>query len=220
MEPVIVAIVIISASFGVVASAIYNTRFRKIKRKVRQAEFKRIYNVKDGELVTIAGNVVFHNRYVEAPLSDRQCVYYHATVERKKSSGKNTKWVKEIDEASCVDFLLDDGSDVALVEANAVEGCLEMDANYRSGAFRDADPKMEGFLRKYNFKSTGPFGLNKSLRYKEGALEKHEYVIVCGTCFWEDAQEHGFEDKEKILVIRATSQGPVYISDVKDILTK
>lgn len=217
MTAVIIASIIISTTAGVIATSLYNRRYNQVKRKLRRAEFKRIQFIQDGETVTVAGNVVFHKRYVQAPLSGRECVYYHVTVERKKSSGKNSHWVKEIDEASCVDFLLDDGESQALIEASAIEGYLEKDALYRSGTFNDATPVMEAFLQKYSFKSTGPFGLNRALRYREGALEKHEYVVVSGQCQWEDAAAHELEG-EKVLVIRASKENPVYISDVKDVL--
>ena len=219
IEPFIIAALVISAASGIVGTSVFYRRKAVIKRKLRRADFKRIHLVNDGELVTIAGNVVYHERHMNAPLSGRPCVYYHATVERKKSSGKSSKWVKEIDEASCVDFVLDDGQNLAIVEANAIEGYLEMDEHFRSGTFNDATPTMEAFLNKYNYKSTTSIlNMNKPLRYKEGALELHEYVIVCGTCSWESAKDYDIQGHEQVLVIRATQEHPVYISDVKDIL--
>lgn len=217
MEPIIAAI-IISLTAGVITTSAYYRRNARIKRKMRKAPFKRIHLVQEGQVATIAGNVVYHKRHVKAPLSDREGVYYHVTVERRKSSGKNNKWVKEIDEVTCVDFILDDGDQVALIEANAIEGVLDMDKHLRSGTFNDASEKMEGFLNKYNFSSKGNFGFNKSLRYKEGVLEKHEYVVVCGKGHWEPAEEHGIEGQKKVLVIRASKDQPLYISDVEDIL--
>ena len=56
------------------------------------------------------------------------------------------------------------------------------------------------------------------MRYKEGALEKHEYCVVCGTCYWEKASDYEIEGAEEILIIKATKEQPVYITDVKDIL--
>jgi len=220
MEPIIIAAIVISGTIGMISSAIYHRRFAKIRRKLRKADFKRIQHVQDGQIVTIAGNVVFHKRFVKAPLSERQCVYYHTTVERKKNSGKKSQWVKEIDEASAVDFILDDGEDLALIEANAIEGYLEKDSKYKSQTFVDATPIMEAFLDKYNLTSTGPMGLNKTMKYREGALEKHEYVVVCGQCFWEKAVDHDIKDREMVLVIRATNKTPLYLSDVKDVLVK
>lgn len=220
MDPIIIASIIIAATSGVIGSSIYYRRSSVIKRKMRRAPFKRIDLVEDGEVVTIAGNVVYHKRHVQAPLSGRECVYYHATVERKKSTGKSSKWVKEIDEASCVDFLIDDGRSKAIVEANAVEGYLDMDGHYRSGTFNQPTDIMQRFLDKYNYKSTLLFGINKTLRYKEGALEKHEYVVVCGKCTWENAAEHEMEGEERVLVIRSTREHPLFISDVEDVLVK
>lgn len=215
---VVIASIIISTVAGILGTRVYYKRTRMIQRKMRKTDFKRIHNIQDGEVVTVAGNVEFFKHSINSPLTGRECVFYHVTVERKKSSGKYSHWVKEIDEASCVDFFLDDGDDIALVEASAVEGYLEMDKNFRSGAFQPASPEMDLFLKKYNFSSKGVFGINKALRYREGALEKHEYVVVCGSCHWESAADHGIEDREKILVIRSTTMHPLYISDVEDVL--
>ena len=217
MEPIIVSIIITAVATGIAAFSYVDSK-KIIQKKMRKAPFKRIALVENGETVTIAGNVVFHKRFITAPLSDRECVYYHATVERKKSSGKSTKWVNEIDEAAAVNFLLDDGDRVAVVDANAVEGYIEMDEHYKSGAFNPATPKMESFLNKYQYTSKGIMGFNKNMRYKEGALEKHEYCIVCGTCYWEKAADHDIEGYEEVLVIKSTKGNPVYISDKEDIL--
>ncbi|MEZ5003426.1 MAG: hypothetical protein R2730_10375 [Chitinophagales bacterium] len=219
MEP-ISFIIISGIVVGISVFASFQNKKRKIKKKMRNAPFKRIEHVTDGETVTIAGNVVFYKRSIKAPLSSRECVYYHVTVERLKSSGKSSKWVKEIDEASAVNFLIDDGEQLALVEANAIEGFLEMDRKYKSGSFNDASQALESFLQKYNIKSTTTFGFNKKMRYKEGALEKHEYCIICGTCYWEKAKDYEIDGPEDILIIKATKEQPVYITDVKDILIK
>lgn len=217
MEPIILTIILTAVATGIAAVSYVDSK-KIIKKKMRKAPFKRIALVENGETVSIAGNVVFHKRFISAPLSERECVFYHATVERKKSSGKSSKWVNEIDEAAAVNFLLDDGDRLAIVDANAVEGYLEMDEHYRSGSFNPATPIMESFLNKYQYTSKGLLGFNKNMRYKEGALEKHEYCIVCGTCFWEKASDHDIEGVEEVLVIKATKAQPVYISDKKDLL--
>ncbi|MEZ5008950.1 MAG: hypothetical protein R2753_12435 [Chitinophagales bacterium] len=219
MEPISLLIIGGIVAGGITVFAKFQNQKRLIKNNLRKAPFKRIEHVVDGETVTIAGNVVFYKRSIKAPLSNRECVYYHATVDRMKSSGKSSKWVKEIDEASAVNFLIDDGNLLALVEANAIEGYLEMDKNYKSGSFNDASQALESFLLKYDLKSTTHFGFNKKMRYKEGALEKHEYCIICGTCYWEKAIDYEIDSQEDILIIKATQEQPVYITDVKDILT-
>jgi hypothetical protein len=217
MEPILISIIITGiATF--VAAVTYKNRKKAFQKKIRKAPFKRIAMVEEGETVTIAGNIVIHQKQILAPLSDRECVFYHATVERKKSSGKNTDWVTEINETTAVQFLLDDGDHLALINTNKIEGCLELDKNYKSGTFNPATPKMEAFLNKYKITSKGPMGYNKNLRYKEGALEKHEYCVVCGTCYWEKAVKYGIESVEDILVIKDSGSQPVYISDIKDIL--
>ncbi len=217
MDPVSIIIISGMALSGLIYAGVKRRR-KSLKSIVRKAPFKRIEFIEDGETVTIAGNVVFYKRSMNTPLSNRECVYYHTTVERKKSSGKSSHWVKEIDEAAAVNFLIDDGNNVALVEANAIEGLLELDKHYKSGTFNDANTVLESFLKKYNLKSQGVLGFNKQMRYKEGALEEHEYCIVCGTCYWEDAKQYEIEGVKEVLIIKATEEQPVYVTDVKDIL--
>lgn len=219
MEPISFFIIAATAISAIGITNYLNNRKRKIRNTLRKAPFKRIGLVEDGQTVTIAGNVVLYKRFMEAPLSSRKCVYYHATVARKKSSGKNSsKWITEIDEAASVNFLIDDGRNLALVDANAIEGFLEMDEHYKSGMFKDTTPVMERFLNKYQIKSKTFLGSNKRLRYKEGALEEHEYCIVCGTCFWANAKDYDISGHNEILVIKASDEQPVFVTDVKDVL--
>jgi hypothetical protein len=217
MEIVILSLVVTGIA-TIVAANSYRVRKKAFQKKIRKPPFKRIAFVENGETVTIAGNIVPHKRLIEAPLSDRSCVFYHATVEQQKSSGKSSEWVKEIDEISAVPFLLDDGDFLALIDVNTVIAFLEMDARYRSGTFNVATPKLEAYLKKYKLTSKGTLGFNKSLRYKEGSLEKHEYCVVSGTCYWEKAADHEIDGPEEILVIKSSKNNPIYISDIKDIL--
>ncbi len=217
MEPIIISLIITGIA-TIVAAKAHRDKKKAFQQKIRKAPFKRIAMVENGETVTIAGNIVPHKRLIEAPLSDRSCVFYNATVESQKSKGKSTEWVKEIDEVSAVSFFIDDGDFLALVDANAIEAFLEMDAHYKSGTFKPATPKLEAYLKKYQLTSKGVMGFNKNLRYKEGALEKHEYCVITGTCYWEKAINYDIEDVEDILVFKASKHHPLYISDMKDIL--
>ena len=50
-----------------------------------------------------------------------------------------------------MDFVLDDGTGRAIVEAEDAQVSVVMDAHFRSGAFNDATPQLESFLAKHGW---------------------------------------------------------------------
>jgi hypothetical protein len=91
---------------------------------------------------------------------------------------------------------------------------LVPDANYSSGAFDDATPELEEFLSIYNLKSTGMFGFNKKLRYREGVLEKDEMCAVLGEGQWNETKDHNLKlPSVKVLVVTTLQQEKIYLSD-------
>ncbi len=190
-----------------------------IKRKLRNAQKSPIALCKENELVKIVGKVETIETPLVAPLSKRNCAYYHVEVEKKVSSGKNSYWKKIIDEEKKIKFILREGKDVVIVHMDHVASFVTKDAEYRSGFLNDATKNLETYLRKHGHDPTGFLGFNTTLQYKEGILEEKESVAVIGRCYWSDGKTEGLpEDYKKVLVIAGTAKEPVYLSDAPETL--
>lgn len=206
------------------AIAIYGYYFSeaaKIRRALKAAPRVTIAEAQQGSVVKIAGRVRPVTELLAAPLTGRKCVYFEATVEEYRSSGKSGRWVEIIREAESSDFLVEDGTGRALVKTAAMKPLLVKDSTLTSGFLNDASADLEAFLQKHGKSSTG-WIFNKNLRYKEGVFEPGETVSVLGQCRWEqdpDPREagSGYRDTPKRLVMDAPDQGQfLFASDEPD----
>jgi len=78
----------------------------------------------------------------------------------------------------------------------------------------DATDNLERYLNKKGEKSEGFLGLNKTLRYKEGVLERGEKIAVFGKGIWKDGAFLNLPEKyKKILEVTASEESAVYLSD-------
>jgi hypothetical protein len=69
-----------------------------VRRRLREADVKRIMDFADGDTARVIGKIVFAGETIKAPLSKRQCSYYHVVVEEYRSSGKSGHWHTLVDE--------------------------------------------------------------------------------------------------------------------------
>jgi len=192
----------------------YFSKRTVIRRKLKKIPTKKISQFLNGDVGKIIGKVEFVGEPLISPLSNRPCAYYHVYVEQHKSSGKNSRWVKLIEEEVAGKFLIRDGSHSALVDCIQIKTYLVQDQVFQSGTFNDATSNLEHFLSQRGHTSVSFLGLNKSIRYKEGILESDELVAVAGKGEWKDAKDLQLpESYGRILHISQTPEQAVYLSD-------
>jgi len=206
--------------FGAIAFvSYYFSKDAKTRRSLAGAERTTIAGAEEGALVKISGELVLRGDPIESPLSQRPCAAWEVRVEERRSSGKSSHWHTIIQDQHAVDFLVEDDSGRALVRAIVPQMALEQDGHFRSGTFEDAPPALEGFLAEHGHTSTGLLGFNKSMRYREGALEAGERVTVLGVCRWEPdpdpaaAGAGGYRKGALRLVVEPPPEGRLLISD-------
>lgn len=210
MEAPIILIVI----FAVIVIIILFNSFTKkaiVKRKLRKTPSKEIKDFRNGDVAKIVGKVEFAKKPLIAPLSGRECTYYNILVEKQVSNGKSSSWKKIIKEEISQDFIIREKDKIALIDTQNVKSYLVPDKKFSSGAFNDATPNLESYLHKHGHESTGLLGFNKSIRYKEGVLEKGETVAVVGTGKWTETSE--IFPNERILKVISQPEKPVFLSD-------
>ena len=192
-----------------------------IKRKLKNAPFKKLGDFKDNDLAKIVGKVEVVGEPLIAPLSKRKCAFYTVLVEKRVSSGRNSNWKTIIEENFKTRFLIRDGDQCAFINDDKLKFYIVQDASYSSGFMEDATPTLEHYLQQHGYKSEGFLGFNKSMRYKEGVLEIGEEIAVFGKGKWREAIGMRLpESLGRILEISSTEKVPVYISDDPDTTLK
>ena len=210
--PLIILIACIPA--GVIVYAVFFNRKAIVKRKLRKAPHKDIRDVLNGDIVRIKGTVDLAGKTLTAPLSGRPCAYYHVHIERHQSSGKNSRWVTLVDEEVAGDVIIKDGRHFAIIKTQSAKTYIFKDKHYRSGFLNDAETHLQNFLQSKGHDSVNLIGLNKTIRYREGILEKDELVTVAGKARWIDGAIDGVNlPAARVLLIEAHEKDLVYFTD-------
>jgi hypothetical protein len=196
--------VILAAAVAVVAS-IYFAKDARARRKLAGTRVEAIAQATPGTTARFTGTIEALADQLTAPMSGRRCVYYLAVVQEYRSSGKSGNWVEILRDEQHVDFLVRDGTGAAHVRMDAPHVVAVRDHNTRSGTFDDATAIEAAFLQQFSKESTNFLGLNRSLRYSEGALELGEEITVLG------ATRPG--DGDIRLVIESPAEGQLLLTD-------
>ncbi|OFY84267.1 MAG: hypothetical protein A3F72_14700 [Bacteroidetes bacterium RIFCSPLOWO2_12_FULL_35_15] len=192
----------------------YFSKEAVVRRKLRSMEGKRISDFQSGEVAKVKGSIKYVGDTLTAPLSGRKCAFYHVLVEERRSNGKNSHWVTIIEEEIASTLIIKDGNSYALIETKMIKNYLLEDAQYSSGFLNDASETLQSYLKKHDRDSVSWIGLNNAIRYKEGILEEGELIAVTGKGNWKRKSEIKLDiPAEKILVIGAHDNEPVYFSD-------
>lgn len=199
----------------------YNWKRSQVKKVFKQVPFTDISKVKDGEYVKIKGVVWDGGEKIIAPLSERTCVYYHIEVLHEIGSGKSSRWETLFEEEVMADVVLKSGGYFAVIEADSPFAHLMVDKVYTSGFLNDPKPSVIKYLKKHGHDATNWIGLNKTMEYKEGVLQRGEEFAVTGRARWISSKELKFKvPVEKVLLISETKEDLVVLSEDPSLVKK
>lgn len=168
------------AVVGIVVGAFwYFSDSQKIRRQLRKMAAKPIGQLRDDELGKVVGRARALEAVLTAPLTGRSCVYFTATVEEHRSTGKTHYWKTIIKETRGVPFVLEDGSGRAIVDATAARIAIDFDGRSQSGTFDDPTEAERAFLARHGEKGQG-WIFNRRLRYREAVIAEGETIAVLG----------------------------------------
>jgi hypothetical protein len=216
---VIIPIIIISI-FAIIAFCVYHfSQKLVITRALSKIPLKPVGSLRTNELTKVTGKALHVHEPLIAPLSKRKCVYYSIKIEQKKQSGKNSHWKTILREEEIQDFFIDCRGDYVIVqpqkEPRNFISYLVPDKKAASGTFNDPTPEFESLLRRYTIESTGLFGFNKHLRYKEGIIEVGETITVAGIAKWKELNEPIPEyPYSKIATLESSDKQKLMITDL------
>lgn len=163
----------------VVCAFWYFSDKQQIRRQLRNTPAKPIRELRDDELGKVVGKARALDAVLTAPLSGRPCVYFIATVEEHRSSGKTHYWRTIIKEMRGVAFVLEDSSGRAIVDATAARIAIDFDGRSQSGTFDDPTEAERAFLARHGERGEG-WIFNRRLRYREAVIEEGETIAVLG----------------------------------------
>lgn len=213
MNPLIFLLIL--AVIGIVIFVgFYFSNKAVIKRKLKKSEFKKIADFKNHEVAKIVGTVEFVDKPLHSPLSYRECAHYYVHIEEKVSSGKSSKWETLIEEEISSKFLIKGDEHYAFINDSKLKSYIVQDVNFSSGFWTDATENLDEYLKSKGEDSEGFLGMNRTLRYKEGILERGEKIAVLGRGEWKDPSQLDLPEKyEKVLEIRSSEEEAIYLSD-------
>jgi hypothetical protein len=180
------AAVILALLAGIAFCMWWFSAFQRTLRGLRRAPEVAVANAYDGMIVRIRGTIVAHGETLVAPLSGRACVHYDVHVEERVSTGKSSTWRTMFRESDERPFVVEDETGRAIVRGLPLRTAVVVDHHQRSGFLSDATPGLLALLARHGRDSTNFLGLNRTIRYREGALEPGEQVAVLGLARWED----------------------------------
>jgi hypothetical protein len=228
VDPLVGALIwglILAGTLVLVVWAIVRVPGRRTRRLLRRLRRSEVGAAKDGP-VMIVGTLKLIGPPLRGPLSKRPCALWDVVVTEWRGQSED----RLIEDRMALDFLVDDGTGVALVRAAQMSGRLPgghielaivQDRKYSSGILEDATLDLEQFLGRYDKKSTGMI-LNRRLVYREGVFEPGERIAVYGYARREvdpdpASMGDGYRDRPMRLVIEPLG-GKIHLSDEPEVM--
>lgn len=218
----IIPILMFSLVMTIGVIAYYYSNKKVILREFKKSRKKQINRIQENEYAKIIGHAKHVKEPLIAPLSGRQCVYYHIVVEVKGDKS----WRKIIDEQEHQEFFIESDSEMAIVKMTELQKTMRRiylikDYKKKSGFRNDAPEKLEAYLKQHNKKSISFLGLNKNMRYSEGVIELNEPIAVKGLAKWKTLKVpvEGYS-YSKILTLTGTKNKKLLVSDAPEALLR
>ena len=135
----------------------------------------------------IRGKVKVQEDVLVSPWGKKRCVYYKFEVDQEESENRSSEYVRE--EQSLPFIVQDDSGQVNVDDQGAVFE-LKLDKNNSSGMFKSPPPKLVELLKTRYGKKVKGLIFNKSLTFRETAIELNDEVYVFGTAIREETSHN------------------------------
>lgn len=197
----------------------YFSPLDKFKRVLRKTRPMTPQKAQEGAYVRVQGMAKPLNEIKQAPLTERACLIYEASVDQKT----NRYWRNIITKVSQDNFIVEVGNELVLINMDVPKSCiqvrLDIDRDGSSGILHEPSKNLLRFLNYNQKESTTILGFNKTFRYTEGILAPEEMVTVKGIASWKTLSDPlaGYS-YSRILELKGTADHPLLISDQKKML--
>ncbi len=178
----------------------------KVYKLIKDIPTTPINHVQNG-MAEIQGKVAARaevlKRVLKSPMENKECVYYHFTVEEERRTrtrrSRSRYWSTVIDDEKSVNCAVDDNSGLAEVELLKATLVLDRDSRAREGLFSSAPAHLESMLNERYGRSTRGWVFKKNMRYTETVLEVGDPIYALGMA------------KRERDSVRITDGGPAFI---------
>ncbi|MDY8137002.1 hypothetical protein [Aquimarina sp. 2201CG5-10] len=210
---IIIGIIVI---LSIVAISYYFSDRNRILRKLKSVVAKRILLVKENEYAKIIGKAQHIDESLISPIGKRKCVYYQIKVEEERG-GKNKHWHTIIKEEKAIDFIIESKGEKAIIKPHTGSQAklvyIIKDVKHKSGFWKDSPAFLENYLKSHGKDSTGLFGFNKKIRYREGVIEIGETIAVMGIGNWKETDQSFDRYSSKNLFLSGDKTNKLLITD-------
>ncbi len=217
VDPIVFPAIVLGTAVAFAGARWYFGREQRLRRRIKALPLSSIAQTPEGQDVRVSGRLAYlgDRAPLTAPVSGRPCAAWRIIVRERRGSGKNKRWVTLVEEGDSRDFVLEDESGRAIVDGTLVELALDFDSRGGTGFFSSPNPYLEQFLHERGIATKG-IVFDKTLQFREGALEAGERVTVAGSGAWENdpsQRGQGYRDVGKLLRVGAMSDGNLLATD-------
>jgi HEAT repeat protein len=173
-------------------------------------ELKDVQDLKRG-VNKIQGAVRAKNSPLRSPWTDRDCVWYSFVVEELRveygtdSRGRSTRthhWVPVVRDVKGIEAAIDDGTGEVQVRLKDAEVVVKSPKYAQSGLFSRPSKKLRKVIEgRYAHSTTGFFGFDKEMRFKESVLREGTEVVALGKVAFTKAGEARLVKSETPLLV-------------------
>jgi hypothetical protein len=185
-----------------------STREASARSSLRRQGRTSIREARGGDAVKVVGAVRHLRAPLRSPLGDLPCAGYEVVIEAWGELG----WTELAREEHTSDFLVDDGTAVALVKASGADLAL---ARRLVPADGEAYPRIVDLVARHDHEGLDRYVLvpgTHALRFREAIIQEGDRVAVRGVGCWErDPAAYTYRDLAERLVVRAPQGDRVLI---------
>ncbi|AJF60262.1 MAG: hypothetical protein QT03_C0001G0772 [archaeon GW2011_AR10] len=166
-------------------------------------------------IVEVFGEVIpAEDKLLRSPFTNKDCVYYEYSIQERRGSGKNSRWVTIRHDKNFYHFFVEDETGEVLVDPDGANIDIPFTFTYNSGLFKDPPKEVQNFLKSEGLSFEGFFGINKTMKFEEKALVPNKKVYIMGEAgdnpFVEEAtSQKGVKD---VMIQKGKNEKFFYIS--------
>lgn len=195
------------------------------RRAFRRAVHKKIADVKNGELVKIAGRIEAVDRALRSPLGAHRCAYYETVIGFVMEELRHPQHADPsvlVRERYARELYVEDDTGKALIEVGTARIVVARESHRRGELTHAPSARVRSYLERHGYDASAFQG--RTLLCEERILEPGDEIWVFGAARWErdpHPSRHGtagYRDVPKRLVLGAPPDGVLVLTDDVDAL--
>jgi hypothetical protein len=187
----VLALIIVAASAAVITAVRFATADLTVRRELRRLACSEIARAREGTRIKVVGTIASATQLLVSANRGERCVYYHAWHEELRNIQTTAhRWVAVGEEERGCEFVIEDASGTARVDATSITGALH------PGSYKTIETE------------------SGAKRGREAIVAIGQRVAVVGVARYELVAGDGdYREPTHRLVISGDQRAPVVVSD-------